>query len=196
MQGRPMTSTGSFLLLPLPARAKLLAAGALFLALPAAAHEFTAGALTIGHPYVIETPAGARSAAGYFSVTNGGTDDDVLEAVQVEGVEAELHRTETGADGVSRMLPVDDLAIPAGGTVTLEPRGLHVMFMGLTQPWTAGEKVGGMLFFERAGEVPVEFVVEPRGARPADGMQDMHGMHDMPGMQNTQGMHGMHGTQP
>ncbi len=168
MQGRPMTSTGSFLLLPLPARAKLLAAGALFLALPAAAHEFTAGDLTVGHPYVIETPAGARSAAGYFSVTNGGTDDDVLEAVQVEGVEAELHRTETGADGVSRMLPVDDLAIPAGG----------------------------MLFFERAGEVPVEFVVEPRGARPADGMQDMHGMHDMPGMQNTHGMHGMHGTQP
>ncbi len=165
----------------------LVPALAVLLALPAAAHEFTVGDLTIGHPYVIETPAGARSAAGYFSVTNAGVDDDVLEAVQVEGVEAELHRTETGADGVSRMLPVEDLSIPAGGTVALEPRGLHVMFLGLTAPWTAGEKVPGTLFFERAGEVPVEFVVEPRGAKPADNMGDMQGMGDM---------HGMHGTQP
>ena len=146
--------------------AALLAAG---LATAAGAHEFTAGDLTIGHPYAIETPAGARSGAGYFSVTNAGADADRLEAVRAEGVEAELHATRTGADGVAQMLPLDGLDIPPGATVTLAPRGIHVMFLGLPAPWAAGDRIAATLSFERAGEVPVEFMVEPRGRQPAAG---------------------------
>lgn len=152
-------------------------AAAALVATGAAAHEFTAGDLTIGHPYAIETPPGAKAAAGYMSITNAGADDDRLEAVQAAGVEAALHLTETGADGVSRMLPVEGVDIPAGATVTLAPRGIHVMFVGLAKPWVAGDRIAATLFFERAGEVPVEFAVEARGAQPAGG-------HDMGGMQH------------
>lgn len=132
-------------------------------AMPAWGHEFTAGALSIGHPYAIATPAGAKSAAGYFTVTNTGTEPDRLEAVQMAGIEAQMHVTETGADGVSRMLPVEAIDVAPGATVTLAPRGMHVMFMGLTEPWLAGEKIAATLVFEKAGAVPVAFAVEPRG---------------------------------
>src|SRR5690606_10301638 len=40
----------------------------------------------------------------------------------------ELHET-TRVDGVSRMRHVDRLEVPAGGTATLAPGGLHLMLM-------------------------------------------------------------------
>ena len=54
------------------------------LALPAAAHEFSVGDLTIGHPHAAATPPGARTGAGYFSVTNAGTEPDRLIAVEAD----------------------------------------------------------------------------------------------------------------
>lgn len=136
----------------------------------AEAHEFKAGALTIGHPYAIETPATAKSAAGYFSVTNAGTAPDRLVAVEAEVPMAEVHATETDASGVTKMTAVGALEIPPGATVTLEPRGLHVMFVGLTAPWKAGDHIPATLVFETAGKVPVVFNVEPREAGDEGGM--------------------------
>ena len=141
----------------------------------ARAHEYTAGDLTVGHPYAIETPATAKSAAGYFSVTNAGSASDRLVAVETAVGEAEVHETTTDSAGVTTMAAVPALDIPASATVTLAPRGLHVMFTGLTAPWKAGDEVPATLVFERAGEVPVVFKVE---ARKASG----GGMDDMPGM--------------
>jgi copper(I)-binding protein len=71
---------------------------------------------------------------------------------------------EIDADGVARMHEVDALDIPAGATVTLAPSGLHVMFMGLDAPLVAGASIPATLVFENAGELAVEFKVEPRSA--------------------------------
>jgi copper(I)-binding protein len=158
---------------------------ALMLAQPALAHEYTAGGLEIGHPYAIETAATAKTAAGYLSVTNSGAEADRLLAVEAAFPRVEVHETRTDADGVARMLPVEAVEIPPGATVTLAPRGMHVMFMGLEAPWTAGEEIPATLVFERAGKVPVVFAVEPREAA-MDGMDD-----DMPGMDEGMG-HDMH----
>ena len=137
---------------------------ALSLAGAAGAHEFRLGDLTIGHPYAIETPATARSGAGYLTITNAGDAPDRLLAVEAAVPAVQIHGSETDAAGVTRMLPVDGLEIPPGGTVALEPGGLHVMFMGLGAPFEAGAKVDATLVFERAGEIAVQFNVEPRGA--------------------------------
>jgi copper(I)-binding protein len=140
------------------------------------AHEFKAGDLTIGHPYAVETPATAKSAAGYFEVTNAGAAPDRLVAIEADFPKVEVHTTETDAAGVSRMIPVEAVEIPAGGTVTLAPRGLHVMFMGLTAPWKAGEHVAATLVFEAAGEVPIVFNVQERKPGEDGGMGGMdHG---------------------
>ena len=126
------------------------------LALPASAHEYTVGDLAIGHPHAAATAAGARTGAGYLSVTNSGAEADRLRV--------ELHATEADAAGVARMRPVEALEVPPGATVTLAPQGTHVMFMGLDAPLVEGERVPAVLVFEKAGEVAVEFAVEPRAA--------------------------------
>ena len=61
-----------------------------------------------------------------------------------------------------RQLP-SGLAIPPGGTVTLDPNGYHVMFMDLKRQLTQGETVKGDLDFEHAGKIAVEYKVGGMG---------------------------------
>jgi copper(I)-binding protein len=137
------------------------------LAAPAVAHDVAAAGLKIGHPYAIETPPGAMSGAGYLTIVNEGAAPDRLVAVRADFPQVTLHRTEIGADGVARMRPAEGIAIAPGETVTFAPGGSHVMFMGLEgDPFEVGEVIPATLVFEKAGEVAVEFWVQPRGAAP------------------------------
>lgn len=140
----------------------------------ASGHEYGIGDLKVGHPYAIETPAGARTGAGYLSVTNEGEAPDYLIDVRSDYPRTMLHRT-TMRDGVARMEHVSALEIPPGGTVTLEPGGMHVMFMGIEgDPFDLDDKVPATLVFESAGEIEVLFAVQKRGT--PDAMTD-HGDH-------------------
>jgi copper(I)-binding protein len=64
-----------------------------------------------------------------------------------------------------RMRPVADIPVPANGSVTLQPGGLHLMLIGLTQPLAVGQSVPVTLRFERAGEVTIQLAVQAAGAR-------------------------------
>ena len=139
------------------------------------AHDFTAGDLTIGHPYALETPATAKTGAGYFTITNHGTSPDRLVAIRSAFPRTQIDATEIDAQGVARMSEVESLEIAPGATVTLAPGGMHVMFMGLDAPLVAEDSSRATLVFENAGEVAVEFNVETR-----DGAAELMG--EMPGM--------------
>jgi len=139
----------------------------------AAPHEYHLGALDIGHPYAVETPPGAAAGAGYLSVTNTGSTPDRLLAIRTDFPRTQIHAVETDAAGVTRMHPVEALDIPPGATVVLAPQKLHVMFLGLGEPLVAGTAIPATLVFEKAGEIPVEFKVEPR---TAGAVHDMSGM--------------------
>ncbi|MFO1106227.1 MAG: copper chaperone PCu(A)C [Amaricoccus sp.] len=148
------------------------------LAAPAMAHQYTLGALEIEHPYTPEPAPGAKTAAGYLSIANGGAEPDALIAVRSAVASTTLHATEIGADGVARMTALDAIEIAPGATVTLAPQGMHVMFVGLTQPLKDGDRVPATLVFRKAGEIAVEFEVQPRqagSAMPA-GMDHMQHM--------------------
>lgn len=133
------------------------------MAVPATAHEVTTESLRIDHPYALETPATSMSGAGYMTITNTGPDPDRLLAVRADFPRVTLHGTQTDAQGVTRMVPVEGIAVAPGETVTLAPGGMHVMFMGLDgDPFDEGERIPATLVFERAGEISVEFWVEPR----------------------------------
>ncbi|MBZ8118840.1 copper chaperone PCu(A)C [Roseovarius sp. LXJ103] len=141
----------------------------------AAAHEFTASDLVIGHPYSFETTATAQTGIGFLTITNNGDTPDRLMSVEADFDRVSLHRTEE-QDGVARMLPQPDgVEIAPGAVVTLEPGGLHVMFMGLGgDPLELGEAIPATLIFEEAGPVDVVFYVESR----KDGMKDVdHSNH-------------------
>jgi copper(I)-binding protein len=139
----------------------LALAAATTIVLPALAHEFTIGELTINHPYIVATPKTAKTAAGYFSVTNAGAEPDQLIGIESD-LSAMLHETTTDANGVAKMGDVEALSIAPGQTVTLAPRAMHVMFMGLTKPLLVGDKVPATLVFEKAGPVDVVFNVQSR----------------------------------
>lgn len=137
---------------------------AITLGLPtlAAAHDFKAKDLEILHPMAFETPVTAKTGAGYFTINNTGDTDDTLLEVRADFPMVMLHKSEE-KDGVATMKHVDKIDIPAGQAIELAPGGYHVMFMGLGgDPFEEGEKIKATLVFEHAGEVAVEFNVEPR----------------------------------
>ena len=129
------------------------------------AHEFKVGDIEIGHPWSRATPAGAKVAGGYFTITNNGSAPDRLLSISSDiSDKAELH--EMGVkDGVMTMRPVvGGLEIPAGGKVVLGPGSYHVMFMDLKQPPKQGEMFAATLTFEKAGTVTIKFAVQALGS--------------------------------
>lgn len=68
-----------------------------------------------------------------------------------------LHRTSLSG-GISRMRPVPELAIAAGGVAILAPGGLHLMLMQPAAPIAAGAKVPVSLRLQDGREVAGELV--------------------------------------
>jgi copper(I)-binding protein len=143
----------------------LILALALVLAAPVAARE--AQGLRIVQPWSRATPPGAATAAGYMVIANeGAAPDRLLGGASPVSAQLQVHEM-TMDGGIMRMRQVaGGLVVPAGGTVTLRPGGLHIMFIGLRQPLRAGERLPAVLRFERAGEVAVTFEVQALGGMP------------------------------
>jgi copper(I)-binding protein len=134
-----------------------------FLAAPASAHSFKLGALEIGHPWARETPVSATVGAAYLSVKNAGAEADRLIAVETLGAEkVEMHES-TNENGVAKMRQVEAIEIPAGGDVSLNPGGYHLMLVGLKEALAEGERIPATLIFEKSGKIDVEFAVENMG---------------------------------
>lgn len=132
--------------------------------LSGAAATARAGDISLDHPWSRATPAGAPVGAGYVTLKNSGAAADKLVSATADiARKVEVHEMAMD-NGVMKMRPVNGLEIPAGQSVELKPGGYHIMFMGLKQQLKAGDTVRGVLTFEKAGAVPVEFKVETMGA--------------------------------
>lgn len=143
----------------------------------AAAHQIFVGDLEFIHANIHAPAASAISAAGYMAISNNGDTDDRLLGITVDfAAKATLYTSEVSADGVARMVRLNGLDLPAQGTVLLEPGGIHVMFMGLTTLPQVGDILPATLQFEKAGAVPITFMVDPADG-PADGPPVDHSAH-------------------
>lgn len=111
--------------------------------------------VTVADAWIRPAGAGATTAA-YLTITNAGPAADTLLAVHctIAG-SAMLHQTSTDASGMTGMSMVDSLPVPPGGSVSLQPGGMHVMLTDLTRPILAGEKIEIELVFEHAGTIRV-----------------------------------------
>jgi copper(I)-binding protein len=98
-----------------------------------------------------------------MKIENKGTSgDQLLSASSPAAGEVQLH--EMAMEGnVMKMRQVKDIAVPAGGSVELKPGGLHLMFMNIKAPLSAGESVPVKLKFAKAGEVEVKMPVNAMG---------------------------------
>lgn len=152
----------------LPRRALIAA----LLALAAGAHAQD-GKPRIDQPWIRATPA---VGAGYLSITGGATADKLVGASSDAAASVELH-THKMEGGVARMRQVDDVPVPAGQKVEFRPGGLHLMLVGLKRPLKDGEQVAVTLRFEKAGSMPVNFVVDNQRAAPPAAAADPHAGH-------------------
>jgi copper(I)-binding protein len=104
-------------------------------------HDYKVGDLHVEHPFARATPKTAMTGAGYLTILNSGTEDDTLVAIEADFPRVMMHDSAT-VDGIATMTQMDGVTIPAGGTVSFAPGGLHVMFMGLNgDPLEAGERL-------------------------------------------------------
>ena len=77
---------------------------------------------------------GLQMSAGYLVLTNNTDEPIVIDAVtSPQFGSVELHET-TLDNGISRMRRIEELVIPANGSVTLERGGKHLMLMRSTGP--------------------------------------------------------------
>jgi periplasmic copper chaperone A len=112
---------------------------------------------------------------GFLTIANSGQTADRLIAATSEVANAvELHQMKMEGD-MMKMSPVESgIDIPPGGTVELAPGGLHIMFIGIGQPFEEGACVEVTLTFEQAGELPVVLSVGGVSAASAAGGHQSH----------------------
>jgi hypothetical protein len=119
--------------------------------------------------------------AAFAILTNDGHHDaEIIAATSPASPMLELHEVVVGEDGASTMRPVDGgLVVPAEGELTLEPGGLHIMFMGVTEPLEPGAEVDITLEFSDGSTQTITAVVkEFTGAEEEYAPGSMDGMGD------------------
>ncbi|PID46626.1 MAG: hypothetical protein CSB47_03025 [Proteobacteria bacterium] len=125
------------------------------------ARNYKVGELTINHPYARSTPPSAPVAGGFMTITNhGDTTDRLVGGSSPFADTVEIHEM-VMVDGIMKMHQIEGgLEIPAGQTVVLKPGSYHVMFIGLKKQLKPGEHHKGVLKFEKAGDIEIEYAVK------------------------------------
>ncbi|MFO1035181.1 MAG: copper chaperone PCu(A)C [Hyphomicrobiales bacterium] len=128
---------------------------------PAEAHEIKFKDLVIVHPWARKSPMGADVAAGFMSITNNGKEDDKLISATAEVAPmVQLHDMKMEGDVMKMFEVPGGIAIPAGATVDLKPKHMHVMFMKMPKELPPVDTMfKGTLTFEKAGTVEIEYDV-------------------------------------
>ena len=87
-----------------------------------------------------------------------------------------LHDSVKEGDVVKMRKLEKGIEIKPGETVELKPEGAHVMFEGLRAPLVEAGRVEGILVFEKAGSIVVDYAIEPMGTKapPAAPAAHMH----------------------
>ncbi len=132
--------------------------------------------IMIDDPYARVSTAGSTSGAAFMMIMNHTDTDDRLVSVATDVAErAELHTHKEDANGVMKMIHVEEgFAVAAGGMHPLERGGDHIMLMGLTQSLSHGDTVSVTLTFEKAGDISVDIPVDLE-RKPGHGAMDHSG---------------------
>ncbi len=154
----------------------------LALAFSASVLADAAATVAVEKPFARKAMKAQRNSAAFMTLRNSGPAVAVVAAESPVAEIVELH-THIHDKGVMRMRKIDKIDVPAGGEVTLQPGGLHVMLLGLKQDLNEGDTITVTLKFNDGSskviEAPVKMVMRPK----------MKGMkHDMKGMDHSKMM--------
>lgn len=115
-----------------------------------------------------------RPAAGYFTIRGGSTPTNLLAVSAPFALKAELHETAPdlsvtvapGQDPPMTMRAIRDVPVPAGGTVSFEPGGKHVMLYDLGPAAKPGTSAPIALEFANGKRIEVEAKLVAAGDPP------------------------------
>lgn len=120
-------------------------------------------AIVIERAWAQPNPPVVANGAAYLTITNTTATADRLLRISGERAKLiELHES-LEDNGVMKMRHrKEGIMVSVSQALRLEPGGLHIMLMGLTQPLQSGESFPLILHFEHAGEVLVNINVKQR----------------------------------
>jgi copper(I)-binding protein len=138
-----------------------------------AADTAKVGNVMIHEPWARASIGNAPNSAAYMTLEIMGEEPDwLIGGSSAVAEKAELH-THLMEGGVAKMRPVDAIEVAPGTPTVLEPGGLHIMLIGLTEKIEEGSTVPLTLVFENAGEVTLDVPVKGMAGQ---GSMD-HGAH-------------------
>jgi periplasmic copper chaperone A len=129
----------------------------------AVAHEQTIGSLKVAHAWVRATTASEKMTLGYaIEITNTGKTADRLLGASLDAAgEGELRSVNLDTAPPNATPIKGGLAIEPGKSIGLAPGSQHIHFPTVKSPLVAGGIAKGTLWFEKAGKVAVDFMIEP-----------------------------------
>jgi periplasmic copper chaperone A len=97
--------------------------------------------IQIRDAWIREAPPGSTVLAGYLTLVNQGKADVTITGVSSPDFgAAEIHLSRM-ENGLAQMVPVEELVIPAGKTVTLQPGSYHLMLFRPARDLHEGDSV-------------------------------------------------------
>lgn len=113
----------------------------------------TAADVEISNGWVKESIPGSENGAGYFTITNVGTETaTIVGATTLASRAIEVHQ-HILRDGMMRMKRVPELAIAPNETIVFQPGGYHLMLFGVKNSFRIGDSVEFTLKFSDGDEV-------------------------------------------
>jgi len=93
-----------------------------------------------------------KTSAIYFSIENNMNHDEHLIGAHTSIAHmTEIHKTVT-ENGISQMVHIDRLVLPAKKTILFKPKGLHIMLMNLKKDLVPGDEFELELEFQNLGK--------------------------------------------
>lgn len=120
----------------------------------------TTKALTASNGWIRPSPGGATAMAGYVTLHN--KSDAEIKLVGAESAQfghLMIHATEF-EDGIARMVHLESLTVPVGGSVELKPLDTHIMLMMPKQPLKIGDQVEFSLIDDKNNKYPLTLTVK------------------------------------
>ena len=122
-------------------------------------HGYADGSIAVSDDWIIAAPPNARVIAAYMTIKNKSSQTRKLIKVSSEHFKRiEIHRTEMDGD-VTRMVPQEELEIPARSSVSLQPGSYHLMLIGPVSVPKEGEVVNLKLQFDDGDALYIDATV-------------------------------------
>ena len=148
----------------------LIPAGLLFASalLSSGAHATQAEHIRASHAWIRLLP-GALPAGGYVTLRNDSDQPaSLIGASSTAYGDVMLHQSMGQQTGMSRMMTIDHLDVPAHGQVALAPAGYHLMLEKATHPLQVGDTTKVTLHFADGSSLDTDFLARPANTVDAD----------------------------